>query len=143
MGLDETARHVTDQGVQHPTGKPRVPSILPGWGASSTKHSGTSCSWTGAFTRSKMRRCRTTSSEGQVRTISSQLPASSSENQSFWTSALLVMPHFTYSCHPTAFIEAMYVRDEHRRRGVARMMVERLLDDARSAGCRKVQLLTH
>lgn len=59
------------------------------------------------------------------------------------TTALLVMPHITYSCDPTAFIESMYVRDEHRRRGVARMMVERLLDDARSAGCRKVQLLTH
>ncbi len=59
------------------------------------------------------------------------------------TTALLVMPHITYSCHPTAFIESMYVRDEHRRRGVARMMVERLLNDARSAGCRKVQLLTH
>ena len=37
----------------------------------------------------------------------------------------------------------MYVRDEHRRRGVARRMVERLLVDAREAGCHKVQLLTH
>ncbi len=59
------------------------------------------------------------------------------------TTALLVMPHITYSCHPSAFIESMYVREEHRRRGVARMMVERLLNDARSAGCHKVQLLTH
>jgi GNAT superfamily N-acetyltransferase len=59
------------------------------------------------------------------------------------TTALLVMPHITYSCRPTAFIESMYVRDEHRRRGVARMMVERLLNDATSAGCHKVQLLTH
>ncbi len=59
------------------------------------------------------------------------------------TTALLVMPHITYSCRPTAFIESMYVRDEHRRRGVARLMVERLLEDARHAGCHKVQLLTH
>lgn len=59
------------------------------------------------------------------------------------TTTLLVMPHITYACRPTAFIEAMYVRDEHRRRGVARMMIERLLDDAKRAGCHKVQLLTH
>ena len=59
------------------------------------------------------------------------------------TTALLVMPHITYACRPTGFIESMYVRDEHRRRGVARRMVERLLVDARDAGCHKVQLLTH
>jgi GNAT superfamily N-acetyltransferase len=59
------------------------------------------------------------------------------------TTALLVMPHITYACRPTAFIESMYVRDEHRRLGVGRMMAERLLDDATSAGCHKVQLLTH
>ena len=59
------------------------------------------------------------------------------------TTALLVMPHITYSCRPTAFVESMYVREEHRRHGVARMMVERLLDDERRAGCYKVQLLTH
>ena len=59
------------------------------------------------------------------------------------TTALLVMPHITYACRPTAFIESMYVRDEHRRRGVARQMVERLLVDAAKAGCHKVQLLTH
>ncbi len=59
------------------------------------------------------------------------------------TTALLVMPHITYACRPTAFIESMYVRDEHRRRGVARRMVERLLVDAEKAGCHKVQLLTH
>lgn len=63
------------------------------------------------------------------------------DNDAVGTSALLVMPHITYSCHPTAFIEAMHVRDEHRRRGVGRMMVERSLNDARTAGCRKVQLL--
>jgi GNAT superfamily N-acetyltransferase len=50
------------------------------------------------------------------------------------TTALLVMPHITYACRPTAFIESMYVRDDHRRRGVARRMVERLLVDAGNAG---------
>lgn len=59
------------------------------------------------------------------------------------TTTLLVMPHITYACRPTAFIEAVYVRDEHRRHGVARAMVERSLRDAKVAGCHKVQLLTH
>ncbi|MBJ7609026.1 MAG: GNAT family N-acetyltransferase [Candidatus Dormibacteraeota bacterium] len=59
------------------------------------------------------------------------------------TSCLLVMPNLTYDCCPTAFIEAVVVADAHRRRGVARMMLGRLLDDARSMSCRKVQLLTH
>ena len=59
------------------------------------------------------------------------------------TTALLVMPHITYACRPTAFIESMYVRDDHRRRGVGRRMIERLLVDAGNGGCHKVQLLTH
>ena len=59
------------------------------------------------------------------------------------TTSLLVLPHVTYDCRPTAFIESMYVLDAHRRRGVARMMIERLLSDARAAGCHKIQLLSH
>lgn len=59
------------------------------------------------------------------------------------TTAMLLMQHVTYDCRPTAFVESMYVRDDHRRRGVARMMLQRLLDDARQAGCHKVQLLSH
>ena len=59
------------------------------------------------------------------------------------TTAMLLMPHLTYDCRPTAFVESMYVRDDHRRRGVARMMLARLLDDARRAGCLKVQLVSH
>jgi GNAT superfamily N-acetyltransferase len=66
-----------------------------------------------------------------------------SADDAIGTTALLVMPHITYSCRPTAFLESMYVREEHRRQGVARMMVERVLEDAREAGCYKVQLLTH
>lgn len=59
------------------------------------------------------------------------------------TTASLVMPHVTYQCRPTVFVESMYVKESHRRRGVARAMLQRLLDDARHAGCFKVQLLTH
>jgi GNAT superfamily N-acetyltransferase len=65
------------------------------------------------------------------------------QQQAVGTASLLVMPHITYDCHPTAFIEAMVVAQAHRRRGVGRMLLERLLDDARTASCRKVQLLSH
>lgn len=59
------------------------------------------------------------------------------------TAALMLMPHLTYDCHPSAFIEAVVVAYAHRRRGVARSLVERALEDARAASCRKVQLLSH
>jgi GNAT superfamily N-acetyltransferase len=63
--------------------------------------------------------------------------------QAVGTATLLVMPHVTYDCRPTAFIEAMVVAQAHRRRGVGRMLLGRLLDDARATACRKVQLLSH
>jgi GNAT superfamily N-acetyltransferase len=59
------------------------------------------------------------------------------------TATMLFMPHLTYGCRPTAFIEAVVVRYAHRRRGVARRLVDRALTDARQAGCLKVQLLSH
>ncbi len=59
------------------------------------------------------------------------------------TAAMLVMPHLTYDCHPTAFIEAVVVKYAHRRRGVARQLLDRALGDARKADCLKVQLLSH
>ena len=59
------------------------------------------------------------------------------------TTSLLLMPHVTYGCHPTAFVEPMVVAVDHRRRGVGRLMGERTLDDARAAGCRKVQVVSH
>lgn len=57
--------------------------------------------------------------------------------------ASLQMPHLTYGCRPTLFIESMHVLESHRRHGVGRRMLERLLADARRNGCHKVQLLTH
>jgi GNAT superfamily N-acetyltransferase len=59
------------------------------------------------------------------------------------TATMLVMPHLTYDCAPTAFIEAVVVTPRHRRRGVARQLLGHALDDARTAGCLKVQLLSH
>lgn len=59
------------------------------------------------------------------------------------TATQLFMPHVTYDCAPTAFIEAVVVDPEYRRRGIASAMMRQLLSDARTAGCNKVQLLSH
>jgi GNAT superfamily N-acetyltransferase len=59
------------------------------------------------------------------------------------TACLSIMPTITYDCRPTAFIEAVVVRYDHRRRGVARLMLEGILEAARRESCFKVQLLTH
>ncbi|HEY5272475.1 MAG TPA: GNAT family N-acetyltransferase [Acidimicrobiales bacterium] len=59
------------------------------------------------------------------------------------TATLLVMPHVTYACRPTAFIEAVVVTPAHRRRGVATAIIHRVLEDAKSLDCNKVQLLSH
>ena len=56
---------------------------------------------------------------------------------------MMTMPNLTYSCAPTAFIEAVVVAASHRRQGVATALMRRILSDARSAGCNKVQLLSH
>ncbi|MER5645390.1 GNAT family N-acetyltransferase [Streptosporangium sp. NPDC002524] len=59
------------------------------------------------------------------------------------TATLMTMPNLTYGCAPTAFVEAVVVTVGHRRTGVATAIMRRLLDDTRSAGCNKVQLLSH
>lgn len=65
------------------------------------------------------------------------------EGRPVGTACLSVLPHITYDCRPTAFIEAVVVRYAYRRRGVATALVERVLADAQAAGCFKVQLLSH
>jgi GNAT superfamily N-acetyltransferase len=59
------------------------------------------------------------------------------------TATLLLLPNLTYRCAPTAFVEAVVVALDHRRKGVATALMRRLLDDTRAAGCNKVQLLSH
>jgi GNAT superfamily N-acetyltransferase len=66
-----------------------------------------------------------------------------SDGEAIGTAAMMTMPHLTYKCAPTAFIEAVVVVPSHRRKGVATQLMERVLNDARSAGCNKVQLLSH
>jgi len=55
----------------------------------------------------------------------------------------MLMPNITYNCAPTAFIEAVVVVPEQRRRGIARSVLQAVLADAHDAGCDKVQLLSH
>jgi GNAT superfamily N-acetyltransferase len=59
------------------------------------------------------------------------------------TATMMLMPNITYNCAPTAFIEAVVVVPEHRRRGIARSVMQTALADARDFGCDKVQLLSH
>jgi GNAT superfamily N-acetyltransferase len=59
------------------------------------------------------------------------------------TATAMVMPNVTYRCAPTLVVEAVVVRPTHRRRGIATGMMQRILADARAAGCNKVQLLSH
>ena len=59
------------------------------------------------------------------------------------TASMLLMPHLTYDCRPTAFIEAVVVGYAHSRRGVATLLLQQALKDAHAASCRKVQLLSH
>ncbi|MEU4830748.1 GNAT family N-acetyltransferase [Streptosporangium sp. NPDC023615] len=65
------------------------------------------------------------------------------DDQVVGTATLMTMPNLTYGCAPTAFVEAVVVAVDHRRTGVATAIMRRLLGDARSAGCNKVQLLSH
>jgi len=68
---------------------------------------------------------------------------SESDAEAIGTAALMTMPHVTYKCAPTAFIEAVVVVPGYRRKGVATQLMRRVLSDARLEGCNKVQLLSH
>jgi GNAT superfamily N-acetyltransferase len=65
------------------------------------------------------------------------------DGEAVGTATLLMMPNLTYGCAPTAFVEAVVVAFDDRRRGIATAIMRRLLDDAGEAGCNKVQLLSH
>ena len=56
---------------------------------------------------------------------------------------MMSMPNVTYSCARSSFIESVVVVPEHRRRGVARSVLQTALADAEAAGCDKIQLLSH
>jgi GNAT superfamily N-acetyltransferase len=59
------------------------------------------------------------------------------------TASLIVMPNLIRDCAPTAFIEAVLVVPEQRRRGIATAILRRVIENADAAMCDKVQLLSH
>jgi len=59
------------------------------------------------------------------------------------TALFATIPNLGYDCQRTGFIEAMVGAASQRRTGVATQVLQRVLDDARTAGCHKIQLLTH
>ncbi|MCU1489950.1 MAG: family N-acetyltransferase [Acidimicrobiaceae bacterium] len=59
------------------------------------------------------------------------------------TATLVTIPNLTYDCAPSAVIEAVVVVHDRRRKGIATAIMKRVLEDARAAGCNKVQLLSH
>ena len=59
------------------------------------------------------------------------------------TASAMLFPNITYDCRPTAIIEAVVVAYPYRRRGFATSLLRHLLRDMNSAGCNKVQLLSH
>lgn len=65
------------------------------------------------------------------------------EGDAVGTASAMLFPNITYDCHPTAIIEAVVVAHQYRRRGIATCLLQRLLQDMRSSGCNKVQLLSH
>ncbi|WP_329426407.1 GNAT family N-acetyltransferase [Streptosporangium sp. NBC_01495] len=65
------------------------------------------------------------------------------DGQVVGTATMMTMPNLTYGCAPTAFVEAVVIAAGHRRKGIATAIMHRLLSDARSANCNKVQLLSH
>jgi GNAT superfamily N-acetyltransferase len=62
------------------------------------------------------------------------------EGQVIGTATLLTMPNLTYGCAPTAFVEAVLVARDHRRKGVASAIMRRLLADARLSRLSNLEL---
>jgi predicted N-acetyltransferase YhbS len=58
------------------------------------------------------------------------------------TIVLLVVPNLSHGATPWAITENLIVSEEHRRRGIGRMLLEHVVAGAREKGCYKIQLLS-
>jgi GNAT superfamily N-acetyltransferase len=54
--------------------------------------------------------------------------------------ALYFFTYSTWECAPGLYLEDIYVRPVHRRRGVGRALLQRLTDTAVQRGCRRLEL---
>lgn len=59
------------------------------------------------------------------------------------TMVLLIVPNLSHRALPWAIIENLVVDGKYRRRGIGRLLMEYAIEQARKAGCYKVQLLSN
>ena len=58
------------------------------------------------------------------------------------TADMLIVSNLTHHGMPWAIVENVIVAEQHRRRGVARRLLESLIETARAAGCCKLELIS-
>jgi GNAT superfamily N-acetyltransferase len=64
------------------------------------------------------------------------------DGQPAGTADMLIVPNLTHHGMPWAIVENVVVAEAHRRKGVATSVMRHLVDNARAAGCFKVELLS-
>jgi GNAT superfamily N-acetyltransferase len=64
------------------------------------------------------------------------------EGQVVGTIVLLIVPNLSHGATPWAIAENIIVSEEHRRKGIGRMLLEHVMTRAREKGCYKIQLVS-
>jgi GNAT superfamily N-acetyltransferase len=59
------------------------------------------------------------------------------------TVLLQIVPHLSHNAHPWGIVENMVVDPRYRKLGIGRILIDRIKELCRDAGCYKVQLLSH
>jgi N-acetylglutamate synthase-like GNAT family acetyltransferase len=59
------------------------------------------------------------------------------------TVLLQIVPHLSHNAHPWGIVENMVVDSRYRRRGIGWILIDRIKEICREAGCYKIQLLSH
>jgi len=59
------------------------------------------------------------------------------------TMVLIIVPNLSHQASPWALVENLVVDCTHRRKGLAKLLMEYAIDKARNAGCYKITLSSH
>ena len=59
------------------------------------------------------------------------------------TMVLIIAPNLSHGASPWALVENLVVDSNHRRKGLARLLMEYAIDKAQKAGCYKITLSSH
>lgn len=59
------------------------------------------------------------------------------------TYVLLVMDNIAHDCRPLAIVEQVVVTRDQKGKGLGKFMMHHAMDEARKAGCYKLQLSSH